>query len=242
MLYTAAVVFLKFFRIYTYDFILPFCFNFVPKRIAQNIPKVKIIIILRNPIDRAWSHYWHEVKKGREQLKYEDAIKYEKERITKDFNAFCTKSYIKRGIYVSQIQNYLQYFSENQMFFLIFEEFVQNTMLEIKRLYRFLGVDEYFNVNKIAKAQAGRSEGGRILAVATLPCPATTNCTCSVTNFVTVAPHGGTTQETVYCIPVANVPNSGAPVTTASVGWFILGSWTVTNTGMAVSANWGTGF
>ena len=49
----------------------------VPERIDETLPDVKLIFILRNPVDRAYSHYWHEVKLGVEYLPFEEAIKRE---------------------------------------------------------------------------------------------------------------------------------------------------------------------
>jgi len=47
----------------------------VPKRISKILPNVKLIAILRNPIERAFSHYNHEVRLGAEKLSFEDALK-----------------------------------------------------------------------------------------------------------------------------------------------------------------------
>ena len=52
-----------------------------PMRIAEALPEAKIIILLRNPIDRAYSHYQHMVRVGREPLSFEEAIAAEPERL-----------------------------------------------------------------------------------------------------------------------------------------------------------------
>ena len=52
-----------------------------PKRIFDIIPEVKIIVLLRNPVERAYSHYWHEIRLGKENLSFEDAISEESSRI-----------------------------------------------------------------------------------------------------------------------------------------------------------------
>jgi hypothetical protein len=46
----------------------------VPDRVYKLFPNVKLIVLLRNPVDRAWSHYHHEVRGGFEQLSFEEAI------------------------------------------------------------------------------------------------------------------------------------------------------------------------
>ena len=53
----------------------------VPERVARMLPNARLIALLRNPIDRAFSHYQHEVALGREQLSFEDALAQEDERM-----------------------------------------------------------------------------------------------------------------------------------------------------------------
>lgn len=55
----------------------------VPERMNEIIPEAQLIFILRNPVDRAYSHYWHEVRKGRERFSFEGAIEKEEKRIQK---------------------------------------------------------------------------------------------------------------------------------------------------------------
>ncbi|NIQ15891.1 MAG: sulfotransferase, partial [Candidatus Dadabacteria bacterium] len=54
-----------------------------PKRVREALPHVKLILLLRNPVDRAYSHYSMRFKAGKEKLSFEDAIDKENER-TKD--------------------------------------------------------------------------------------------------------------------------------------------------------------
>lgn len=53
----------------------------VPKRVFKLLPHVKLIVLLRNPVDRAYSHYYHAVKHGIETLPFERAIEQEDERL-----------------------------------------------------------------------------------------------------------------------------------------------------------------
>src|SRR5579872_7315495 len=53
----------------------------VPKRIFEFAPKIKLIILLRNPVDRAYSHYHHEVNLSVEKLSFEEALKAESGRL-----------------------------------------------------------------------------------------------------------------------------------------------------------------
>ena len=119
-------------------------FDYVPQRIYKDIGKnVKLIFMFRNPIDRAYSHYWMSVRRGYEDKSFEEAIKLEKERIRKDQNFRRYFSYISRGLYAKQVKNYLKYFPKENMFFIIFEEdFLKNRKKTISNLFRFLDIED----------------------------------------------------------------------------------------------------
>lgn len=98
-----------------------------PERIARTIPDVKLIFILRNPVDRAYSGYHHERRHGREDLTFREAIRAEDERLKGEKKRILDGdldysfnhrhySYLERGKYVKHLQRYLEYFSEDQMF------------------------------------------------------------------------------------------------------------------------------
>lgn len=94
-----------------------------------------------------------------------------------------------------------------------------------------------FNTKKVAKAVG--SSGGRIVAIVMPRSPDCTPqlCACNSSLMTTIMPAGGT--DAVFCIPLQNIPTAGVPVTMASIGYQLIGFWTVTEP-MAVSANWGT--
>ena len=99
----------------------------VPKRIHKTIPNAKLIFILRDPVKRAYSHYWHELMSGYEILSFEEAIRREEERLSKG-TIFVKQhySYKDRGKYVIQLKRYMKYFTRNQMLILILEELKKN--------------------------------------------------------------------------------------------------------------------
>ena len=110
-------------------------------------PNVKFVIILRNPVDRAYSHYNHSKRDGHEVSSFEDAIKLENERIEKfrDKNDFLSElrcSYISQGLYFEMISAYLKYFDLNNFFIINFEsEVVQNLDQTLLKLSNFLKID-----------------------------------------------------------------------------------------------------
>ena len=87
----------------------------VPSRIAQHLPTVRILVVLRDPVGRAWSHYHHELARGFETLAFAEAIKAESsrlageaERLLRDEAARSMShqhhSYISRGLYAEQLE------------------------------------------------------------------------------------------------------------------------------------------
>lgn len=122
----------------------------VPDRIYRLLPEVKLMFVLRNPVDRAYSHYWHERKKGREKLTFEEAIEIEGDRINKDFWHNRHFSYLSRGKYAEQIERYLDYFSLSQMLFIMYDEFKKDSLKTVKKCFNFLEVspDERIDVSQ----------------------------------------------------------------------------------------------
>lgn len=107
----------------------------------------KILIILRNPVDRAYSHYYMSVSKGIESFIFQDAIKNEQDRIQQ--NEFCRLhySYISRGLYFEQVKRYLNTFNNKNTLILNFEEdIVDNLANTIALIQSFLEV-EYFDLD-----------------------------------------------------------------------------------------------
>jgi len=113
----------------------------VPERIYKNYPDVKLIWILRNPVDRTYSNYFHGIKKGMEILSFEDALKAES--IRKERNIFF--GYLERSKYHLQIKNYLRFFDDKQMFYLLYEDLYneQKSSSQINTLFKFLDLKEY---------------------------------------------------------------------------------------------------
>lgn len=116
----------------------------VPEKIYQDLGgDIKIIIILRNPVDRAYSHYLMSKRRSYETLSFEDAILAEPERIRQgDFerNHF---SYIDRGRYAAQLKRYYALFKHENIKVLIFERDIKNNIDEtIEEIEAFLGVEQ----------------------------------------------------------------------------------------------------
>jgi hypothetical protein len=103
------------------------------QRVRQAIPDVKLIALLRNPVDRAYSHYHHEVRQGLESLSFEDALQREEtelpgetERVLRDEDYHSavhqSRSYLARGIYVDQLARWYRFFDRQQILILKSED------------------------------------------------------------------------------------------------------------------------
>ncbi len=128
------------------------------ERVANIIPKVKLIIILRNPIERAYSQYHHEVRNNNEPLSFEEAIKNEEKRLEgkkekilkeKNYNSinFPTYSYLLRGIYIDQIHEWIKYFPRHQFLILRTEDFDKDAQSVVNKVFQFLGLSSYNKKN-----------------------------------------------------------------------------------------------
>lgn len=126
----------------------------VPGRVAEALPSLKLIVLLRNPIDRAYSHYQHEVRQGRESLTFEEAIRQEDKRMVGEHErilndgayastAHRRHSYLARGIYVDQLDRWMRCFPPEQFLVIRSEDFYANPQAILSETLRFLGVSDY---------------------------------------------------------------------------------------------------
>ena len=107
--------------------------TYVIPRIYNRYPATKLIVCLRNPIDRSFSHYLHDVRYGvfDQSLTFNEA--------TEQFPYL-----IDNSCYSTFIKEYLKYFSPQQMLFLIYEDSLKDPLQYVQSVYRFLEVDDRF--------------------------------------------------------------------------------------------------
>jgi hypothetical protein len=113
------------------------------KRIRHYLPGAKLIVMLRNPVDRAHSQYRQFVRDGREPLRtFEEALAAEETRIASDWHPHW---HLKtRGFYSSQIETYLGLFPREQLAIHLYDDFESNPSSVIQALFSFLEVDPTF--------------------------------------------------------------------------------------------------
>lgn len=126
----------------------------VAERIKANLPGVKLIALLRNPTDRAYSHYRYAVRQGVESLSFSMALKVEAKRMEKGNQLLrdnpriysernLNNSYISHGLYAPQVRRWMEVFPPEQLLFLRSEDYFGDPVNTAMRVYRFLGLSDY---------------------------------------------------------------------------------------------------
>lgn len=122
-------------------------YSLVIPKIKETLgPDVKIIVIVRDPIKRAFSNYLHLLREGREELSFYDALLKEEERKRDKYSDFWY--YTFNSFYADKIEHLKAAFDE--VLVITFEEFIQNPKTGIKGAYEFLGVCPEFEPDSLA--------------------------------------------------------------------------------------------
>jgi len=123
-----------------------------PERVARLLPEARLIALLRNPVERAFSHYQHEVAFGREPLSFEEAIDREDERMRGELehmlrdpsyfsHAWWNYTYVARGRYAEQLERWFAAFPREQLLVLLADELAADTPGTYRRVLDFLGAE-----------------------------------------------------------------------------------------------------
>lgn len=121
------------------------------QRIYDYNKHIKLIVIIRSPIDRAFSHWNMELNRNNETKDFLYCIKNEKLRLNSSSDK--TKrivSYVDRGLYVSQIQRIYSYFDAKQVFIIKYEDFINNQQEKLQEILSFLNLEPFiFTLQKV---------------------------------------------------------------------------------------------
>lgn len=113
------------------------------EQIKQYIPDAKIIIMLRNPIERAYSSWAFRVQCGWESITdFQQALAVEKKRIAQKYE--WDFHYLQVGFYARQIKRYLELFTKEQIHICLYDDFKNNPVKEISAIFDFLKVNPDF--------------------------------------------------------------------------------------------------
>lgn len=125
------------------------------ERIRVAFPRVKLILVVRNPIDRAFSQYKMYVRKGLETRSFEQALKQEQKMVKRERAKIIASgnkgywsrehdyfSYASRGMYFDQIKQFMSYFDKSQLLVISSEDLMFKTEETVNVVLRFLGLEE----------------------------------------------------------------------------------------------------
>ena len=124
------------------------------KRLAASVPRVKLIFLLRNPVDRAFSHYQFKLRRRQEVLSFEEAIaaeegrlQGEEERLVDEPGYFSTAhdwfSYLARGRYLEQLVRWESLFRSDQILILDSESLFRRPEETYLQVLEFLGLENW---------------------------------------------------------------------------------------------------
>lgn len=121
--------------------------NESPRRIWEYNPNMKIIVLLRNPIERAYSHWNMERSRNADNLSFWEAINNEKERCRKALpQQHKVYSYIDRGFYLDQLRRFWKYFPKDRVLIVKNEDLKQDPDETLNHVCEFLGVAQFKGV------------------------------------------------------------------------------------------------
>jgi hypothetical protein len=122
-----------------------------PGRVKKLVPHARLIVLLRNPVNRAYSHYQKERDREDESLTFEEAIDREAQRVEpgldkvlsgKHSHSWWHYSYLARGRYAEQLERWFALFPREQFLILRSEDYAANTLQIVDQSCRFLGIAE----------------------------------------------------------------------------------------------------
>lgn len=123
------------------------------------VPSIKLIVIFRDPVHRAYSWYWNSVKEGKETESFETALELEPSRLATFHKQFLSSGqmlygYFRGGCYASLLKPFLDKFPLEQFFFILQDDFKNNPDAAARNLFKFLSIDENVSIQFTQKNMA----------------------------------------------------------------------------------------
>lgn len=113
-----------------------------PERIKNYLPNVKLVAILRNPVERAYSNFLMAVRQGDETLSFTQALEQEQQRIKNNWGLLW--HYQSKGFYAEQLQRYFKLFNQEQIRIYLYEDWNNHPTGLLQDMFGFLDVDSAF--------------------------------------------------------------------------------------------------
>ncbi len=117
-------------------------FDYAGRRLFDVFPDSKLIVVLRDPVDRLLSAYNYRSKAGVEPFEFTKALSQEKLRSKcSSFEDRSGGAYVEHGFYCSQLKKILKYFPSNQLKIVWFEDIINTPEVVVKDIFQFLNVE-----------------------------------------------------------------------------------------------------
>lgn len=119
-------------------------------RMRKHNPNMYLIIVLRNPVNRAYSAYWYARRRGWENIKtFERALEAENERMKEGWYTWRNCAYVNNGIYYRYLEWILEHFGKNQVLIVTSDELANNANKICKLIFEELKLDSTFDPETI---------------------------------------------------------------------------------------------
>lgn len=112
----------------------------VPEAMASMVPRARLIAILRDPAERAFSGWTQQVLDGREQRSFEHVVEDELSRIDQPITSD-RSAYLQSGLYYSHLMRFLVRFPRDRLLVLLYDDFARSAQATLRTVVQFLGVD-----------------------------------------------------------------------------------------------------
>jgi hypothetical protein len=145
-----------------------------PERAAALLPTAPLIVVLRDPVERAYSHYHHNVRLGLEDLSFAEAIAAEEDRLASDLDEmqqdplhralnYRRYSYFSRGLYAEQLTRWFERYPRDQFLVLMAEDLFAAPEDTLHQILRYVGASkwsppEFHNYSYTRQSSAGNPE------------------------------------------------------------------------------------
>ena len=115
------------------------------QRIYEHNPNIQIVLMLRNPIARAYSAYWYSRRRGRESLKtFEAALDAEKNRLEHDPVKWLPNAYANNGLYIGYLMNIIEIFGTERVHICFTEQLKHDSTRLCQRIFSDIGIDSLY--------------------------------------------------------------------------------------------------
>ena len=133
------------------------CYPPALERIAEHLPDVRMTMTLRHPAERAFLQWAHTHLKGRYGFDPEKGVGVPFEKVLHHHGHAFFRQWVDPGMYAHHVRNICRLFPAENVLVMIYDDLVADEAVVLRRLYRFLGVDEAFESGRCWRRRSGRS-------------------------------------------------------------------------------------